>query len=46
MVHFGVLILFALLNLRPTAAALFAVAAVVIGVLWMMPRTKGWYGLS
>ena len=44
--NFGVLIVFALLNLRASAASLFAVAAIVIGVLWMMPRTKGWYGLS
>lgn len=46
MANLGVLIVFALLNLRPTPAALFAVAAIVIGVFWMMPRTKGWYGLS
>lgn len=46
MVNLGVLIVFALLNLKPSPVALFAVAAGVIGVLWMMPRTKGWYGLS
>ncbi|MCW3099080.1 MAG: hypothetical protein JWL77_4698 [Chthonomonadaceae bacterium] len=46
MANFGVLIVFALLNLRPTPTALLAVAAIVIGVFWMMPRTKGWYGLS
>lgn len=45
-VNCGVLIVFALLNLRPSAAALFAVVAIIIGVYWMMPRTKGWYGLS
>jgi hypothetical protein len=46
MVNLGVLIVFALVNLRPSASALFAVAAIVIGVFWTMPRTKGWYGLS
>ncbi len=46
MVNLGVLVLFALLNLRPNPTALFAVAAIVIGVFWMLPRTKGWYGLS
>jgi hypothetical protein len=44
--NFAVLIVFALLNLHKSPAALFAVAAIVIGVFWMMPRTKGWYGLS
>ena len=46
MANLGILIVFALLNLRPTSAALLAVAAIVIGVFWNMPRTKGWYGLS
>ena len=46
MVNLGVLIVFALLNLKPSPVALFAVAAIVLGVLWTMPRTKGWYGLS
>jgi hypothetical protein len=46
MVDLVVLIVFALLTLRPAPTALFAVAAIVVGVLWMMPRTKGWYGLS
>ncbi len=46
MTNLGVLVVFALLNLRATPMALFAVAAIVLGVLWMMPRTKGWYGLS
>lgn len=46
MINFGILIVFTLLNLRPSPAALFAVAAIVIGVFWMMPRTKEWYGLT
>jgi len=46
MANLGVLILFALLNLHRSPTALFAVAAIAIGVFWMMPRTKGWYGLS
>ena len=46
MVNFGVLIVFTLLNLRPSPVALLAVAAIAIGVFWMLPRSKGWYGLS
>lgn len=46
MVNFGVLIVFVALNLRPSPLALFAVAAIAIGVFWAMPRTKSWYGLN
>ncbi len=45
MASLAVLIVFVLINLRPSAMALFAIGGIALGVLWVLPRTKSWYGL-